>query len=68
MRLSTERDRDEARGLAVLHAALDAGITFIDKPLRRFTVKDRRMNWEFPNTPSWNFAGELSADGTTITV
>ena len=30
MRLSTERDRDEARGLAVLHAALDAGITFFD--------------------------------------
>jgi hypothetical protein len=29
-------------------------------------VKDRRMNWEFPNTQSWNFAGELSADGTTI--
>ena len=25
------------------------------------------MNWEFPNTQSWNFAGELSADGTTIT-
>lgn len=39
----------------------------IDKPLRRFTVKDRLMNWEFPNTQSWNFAGELSADGTTIT-
>jgi len=39
----------------------------IDKPLRRFTIKDRRMNWEFPNTQSWNFAGELSADGTTIT-
>ena len=39
----------------------------IDKPLRRFTMKDRRMNWEFPNTQSWNFAGELSADATTIT-
>jgi hypothetical protein len=39
----------------------------IGKPLRRLTVKDRRMNWEFPNTQSWNFAGELSADGTTIT-
>jgi hypothetical protein len=39
----------------------------IDKPLRRFTVKDRVMNWEFPNTQSWNFAGELSADGKTIT-
>src|SRR5437899_894738 len=25
------------------------------------------MNWEFPNTQSWNFAGDLSADGTTIT-
>src|SRR5262245_42262079 len=28
MRLSTEPDRDEARAIAVLHAALDAGITF----------------------------------------
>jgi hypothetical protein len=39
----------------------------IDKPLKRFTVKDRQMNWEFPNTQAWNFAGELSADGTAIT-
>jgi hypothetical protein len=38
----------------------------IDRPLRRFTMKDRRMNWEFPNTQTWNFAGELSADGRTI--
>ena len=30
MRLSTERDRDDARGLEVLHAALDAGVTFFD--------------------------------------
>jgi len=39
----------------------------IDRPLRRFTVKDRQLNWEFPNTQSWNYAGELSADGTTMT-
>ena len=30
MRLSTEPDRDEARGVAVLHAAFDAGITLLD--------------------------------------
>jgi aryl-alcohol dehydrogenase-like predicted oxidoreductase/predicted kinase/histidinol phosphatase-like enzyme len=30
MRLSTEPDRDEARALATLHAALDAGVTFFD--------------------------------------
>lgn len=30
MRLSTDRDRDDARGLAVIHAALDAGIRFFD--------------------------------------
>ncbi len=30
MRLSTERDRDEARATAVLHAALDAGVTLLD--------------------------------------
>jgi aryl-alcohol dehydrogenase-like predicted oxidoreductase len=30
MRLSTERDRDETRGIEVLHTALDAGVTFVD--------------------------------------
>src|SRR5262245_33193679 len=30
MRLSTERDRDDRRSLEVLHAALEAGITFLD--------------------------------------
>jgi hypothetical protein len=39
----------------------------INKPLRDFTVKDRRLNFEFPNTQPWTFAGELSADGRSIT-
>jgi aryl-alcohol dehydrogenase-like predicted oxidoreductase len=30
MRLSTERERDDARAVSVLHAALDAGITLLD--------------------------------------
>jgi aryl-alcohol dehydrogenase-like predicted oxidoreductase/histidinol phosphatase-like enzyme len=30
MRLSTDRDRNDAVGIAVLHAALEAGITFFD--------------------------------------
>ena len=30
MRLSTAADRDEARAIAVLHAALDAGVTLLD--------------------------------------
>jgi Aldo/keto reductase family len=30
MRLSTEPDRDEARAIEVLHAALDLGVTFLD--------------------------------------
>ena len=30
MRLSTERDREEARGIEVLHTALDTGVTFLD--------------------------------------
>src|SRR6266571_2969518 len=30
MRLSTERDRDEARAIDVLHAAFDSGVTFLD--------------------------------------
>jgi len=39
----------------------------IDKPLREFTMNERRMNFELPNTQPWTFAGELSADGTAIT-
>ena len=30
-------------------------------------MKDRRLNFELPNTQPWTFAGELSADGTSIT-
>lgn len=30
MRLSTERDRDESRAVAILHTALDAGATLLD--------------------------------------
>jgi aryl-alcohol dehydrogenase-like predicted oxidoreductase/histidinol phosphatase-like enzyme len=30
MRLSTERDRDEPRAIAIIHAALDAGVRFLD--------------------------------------
>ena len=30
MRLSTERSRDDGRSIAVLHAALDAGVNFLD--------------------------------------
>src|ERR1043165_2196615 len=30
MRLSTARDRDEERAVAVIHAALDAGATLLD--------------------------------------
>jgi aryl-alcohol dehydrogenase-like predicted oxidoreductase/histidinol phosphatase-like enzyme/predicted kinase len=30
MRLSTERDRDDARSIEVIHAALNAGATFLD--------------------------------------
>ena len=39
----------------------------INQPFRNFVVKERRLTWEFPNTQSWNFAGDLSADGTAIT-
>jgi hypothetical protein len=39
----------------------------INKPLREFTMKDRVLTFEFPNTQPWTFAGELSADGQSIT-
>jgi hypothetical protein len=38
----------------------------IDKPLRNFAMTDRQMTFELPNTQPWTFAGELSADGTSI--
>jgi hypothetical protein len=38
----------------------------INQPLANFVAKERRLNWTFPNTQSWAFAGELTADGTAI--
>jgi hypothetical protein len=39
----------------------------INKALRDFTMKQRVMTFEFPNTQPWTFSGELSADGTMLT-
>jgi len=39
----------------------------INKALRDFTMKDRRMTFELPNTQPWTFTGDLSPDGSTIT-
>ena len=39
----------------------------IDKALRNFTVKERRLNFELPNTQPWTFTGDLSADGSSLT-
>ncbi len=39
----------------------------VNKALRDFAMKDRRLNFELPNTQPWTFTGELSTDGTTIT-
>jgi hypothetical protein len=39
----------------------------IDKALRDFTVAMRRVNFQLPNTQPWTFAGELSADGSSLT-
>ena len=33
---------------------------------RGFTINGRRLTFTFPNTQTWNFSGELSADGTAI--
>jgi hypothetical protein len=38
----------------------------INRPLRGFTINGRRLNFTFPNTQTWGFQGELSADGTAI--
>src|SRR5262245_22659373 len=39
MRLSTDADREEARGLATVHAALDAGVTVFDSA-RAYALDD----------------------------
>jgi hypothetical protein len=39
----------------------------INKALRDFTMKGRQLNFELPNTQPWTFAGELAADGSSIT-
>jgi hypothetical protein len=39
----------------------------INKAFRNFSLTDRRLNWTFPNTQEWAYAGELSADGSAIT-
>jgi hypothetical protein len=36
----------------------------INRPLRNFTINERRINFQFPNTQAWGYAGELTADGT----
>jgi len=33
---------------------------------RGFTINGRRLSWTFPNTQTWSFNGDLSADGRTI--
>jgi hypothetical protein len=38
----------------------------INKPLRNFTINGRRLTFGFPNTQSWNFSGEVAADGRAI--
>jgi hypothetical protein len=43
----------------------------INKALRELPntplIKERRLNFELPNTQPWTFIGDLSADGTSIT-
>jgi hypothetical protein len=36
----------------------------IDRPLRNVRVDGRRMNFELPNWQPWNFAGEVTEEGT----
>ena len=38
----------------------------IDKPLRTFAIDDRQMSFELPNIQPWNFAGEITEQGTIV--
>ena len=42
--------------------------TGADGSERGLTINGRRLTFTFPNTQPWNFAGELSADGTASRV
>jgi hypothetical protein len=52
----------------VLGKLLGTSFGKIDKPLRNFTVKDRRIDFELPNISPWTFAGEVTAEGTIVGV
>ena len=39
----------------------------INLGFRNFRINGRQMQWTFPNTQEWTFAGELAADGSAIT-
>ena len=38
----------------------------INQPFRGFRINGRQMNWTFPNTQEWTFAGTLADDGSAI--
>jgi hypothetical protein len=52
----------------VLGKLIGTNLGKIDKPLRNFTMDGRRLNFQLPNIQPWNFAGEVSTDGTIVGV
>jgi hypothetical protein len=62
----TKKDDGTVVGKLVETTLPDPREVPINKPLRGFSVKERRLTWTFPNTQTWGFNGELSADGRTI--
>jgi hypothetical protein len=48
----------------VLGKLIGTNLGKIDKPLRNVKMNERQMTFELPNIQAWNFAGEVSAEGT----
>jgi hypothetical protein len=62
--LDVELEFAKNRDGTVVGKLIGTNLGKIDKPLRNFTIKERQMTFEFPNIQPWNFAGDVTAEGT----
>ena len=52
----------------VLGKLIGTNLGKIDKPLRNLKMNERQMSFELPNIQPWNFAGEVTEEGTIVGV
>jgi hypothetical protein len=52
----------------ILGKLIGTNLGAIDKPLRNLKLDGHQLTFELPNIQPWNFAGEVSAEGTIVGV